>query len=263
MGNEIGSHGGWIHDYFAMHVGRDDPKNLQRYLALNKQALEQVTGKPVVEYSAPEGNQPVWVTHWLEAHNFVSYYFTGNTGMGPTQGYRDGIREAQNLWAFPILHLNRAAAFEEMVADGYSGSEIEHWLEAVTDFSADHRSVRLIYFHPPGILRYHKVVSQWMEQTARLRDQGRFRWYTMTRVANFLSSRKQVKWTTSYDGGRVTIEATHPLNLEHQTWRFAAGSFSEPVVIRGSGQVIRDNDSWMIVAGQGTELQFETKMVSK
>jgi hypothetical protein len=103
QGYEIGSHGGWIHDYFSAHVETDSPKNLEQYLQLNKASLEALTGKPVKEYSAPNGNQPPWVTHWLEAHGFVAYYFTGDTGMGPTEGYRNGEREAQKRLGFSHL----------------------------------------------------------------------------------------------------------------------------------------------------------------
>ena len=101
-GDEIGSHGGWIHNYFAAHVETDPPKDMVKYLELNKAALEKVTGKPVVEYSAPNGDQPVWVTHWLDEHGFLAYYFTGDTGMAPTQDYRGGRRTGKNIWAFPI-----------------------------------------------------------------------------------------------------------------------------------------------------------------
>jgi peptidoglycan/xylan/chitin deacetylase (PgdA/CDA1 family) len=263
LGDAIGSHGGWIHDYFSAHVDKDNPDDLEKYLALNKAALEKTTGKPVVEYSAPNGNQPKWVTAWLASHGFVAYYFTGNSGMAPTQGYRDGVREGPNIWAFPIVHLNQAAAFEEMAREGYSSAEIEHWLEAVTEFAADHRSVRLVYFHPPGMMQYRGLVDHWMERTGQLRTEGRFRWYTMTELATFLNSRKQVAWTTSQDGERVTINATHPLSLEHYTWRLPAASFSEPAVVRGSAQVIRDSDAWRVIAREGKELQFETTKVNK
>jgi len=262
-GDAIGSHGGWIHDYFAAHADKDDPKSLEKYLTLNNSALERITGKPVLEYSAPHGNQPKWVTTWLEAHGFLAYYFTGNTGMAPTQGYRDGVREGQNLWAFPILHLNQAAAFEEMAQDGYSSSEIEQWLKAVADFTAEHHSVRLLYFHPPGVLPYQDVVAEWMEQTARLQAEGRFRWYTMTRLATFLNSRRQVKWTTSGHPGRITIEASHPRSLEDETWWLPAARFSQPVITRGSARIFRDTQAWMVIAGSGTELQFESEMVSQ
>ncbi len=263
QGHQIGSHGGWIHDYFAAHVDRDNPEDLEKFLALNKDALEKATGKPVVEYSAPDGNQPKWVTAWLASHGFLAYYFTGDSGMAPTQGYRDGAREGKDLWAFPIVHMNQAAAFEEMAREGYSSLEIEHWLEAVTEFTVDHHSVRLVYFHPPGIIQYRELVDQWMERTGRLRNEGRFRWYTMTQLATFLNSRKQVVWSTSQDGDRVTITATHPVNLEHETWRLPAASFSEPAVVQGSAQVVRDSDAWMVIAREGKELQFETTKVNK
>lgn len=263
LGDSIGSHGGWIHDYFAAHVEKDAPEDLEKYLVLNKAALERVTGKQVVEYSAPDGNQPKWVTGWLASHGFLAYYFTGNSGMAPTQGYRDGAREGRDLWSFPIVHLNQAAAFEEMAREGYSTLEIEHWLEAVTEFAVDHHSARLVYFHPPGIMQYRDLVDQWMGRTGRLRTEGHFRWYTMTQLATFLNSRKQVIWSTSRNGERVTITATHPLNLEHDTWRLPAAAFSEPVVVQGSAQVVRDNDAWMVIAREGKNLQFETARVSK
>ena len=263
LGYEIGSHGGWIHDYFSAHVETDNPKDLEQFLSLNKDALERVTGKPVAEYSAPNGNQPPWVTHWLEAHGFVAYYFTGDTGMGPTQGYRDGEREGRDVWAFPILHLDKAAGFEEMSTEGYSDSEIERWLAAITDFTSDHRSVRLVYFHPPGILQYHDQVNRWVEQTGRLKAEGRFRWYTMTELANFLNSRKQVKWKVTENSALITVEATHPQTLDHETWRISAGKFSQPKIMAGAAKVVRDNDAWMIIAGEGKELRFETEALTK
>jgi hypothetical protein len=263
MGNAIGSHGGWIHDYFSAHVDKDDPKGLQQLLELNQQSLERATGKPVVEYSAPSGNQPKWLTQWLESHGFVAYYFTGDTGMGPTQGYRDGAREGRNIWAFPVTHLDRAAAFEEMSAQGYSNEQVGEWLRAVTEFTADHHAVRLVYFHPPGILEYRDIVSQWIEETARLRAAGRFRWYTMTQLAEFLNSRKQVHWSMSRDGGTVTIKASHPQTLEHMTWRFPFHEDVPPVVLRGAARVSKDNNSWMVIAGAGKELEFKTRSADR
>jgi hypothetical protein len=263
LGYAVGSHGGWIHNYFASHVDKDDPKSLEQFLSLNKNALEHVTGKPVVEYSAPDGNQPVWVTQWLESHGFVAYYFTGDTGMGPTEGYRDGTREGHNIWAFPMLHLDRAAGFEEMTAEGYSDPEVGRWLDAITEFTADHQSARLIYFHPPGILAYQRIVEKWLRQTARLRASGTFRWYTMTELANFLNSRQQLDWQVSTHDQLVSIKATHPQSLEHATWHLPSARFAEPKIVQGSAKVIRDQDAWRIVAGPGTMLQFEAEDVGQ
>jgi hypothetical protein len=150
-----------------------------------------------------------------------------------------------------------------MSSEGYSNSEIERWLAAITDFATDHRSVRLVYFHPPGILQYHDLVDRWAEQTARLKASGRFRWYTMTELANFLNSRKQVKWKMSDNRGMITVEATHPQTLDHETWRIPASRFAQPKILEGSAKVLRDHDAWMIIAGEGRDLRFQTETLTK
>ncbi|MBV8476833.1 MAG: polysaccharide deacetylase family protein [Acidobacteria bacterium] len=262
MGQEIGSHGGWAHDYFATRMGAGDRDNLVGLLSLNKQAVERVTGKPVRSYSAPTGNHPAWVTDWLEAHGFVAYYFTGDTGMGPTQGYQDGVRNGQNIWAFPTVHLDRAAAFEEMAREGYRNSEINDWLGALTEFAVKHRTVRLVYFHPPGILDYHDTIDSWMRQTGQLRQEGVFRWYTMAGLADFLNARKQIRWKTVRRADRLTVEAIHPSTLAHAAWLVPAGRYSEPVITSGAADVRREHDDWIVVAKEGKEMHFETQLVS-
>jgi hypothetical protein len=260
QGHEIGSHGGWIHDYFAAHADKDNPKDLEQLLAWNQRSLEQASGRRVLEYSAPSGNQPKWVTKWLEEHGFIAYYFTGDTGMGPTQGYREGVREGRDIWAFPVVHLDRAAAFEEMSAQGYSPADVEEWLEAVTEFAVERRCVRLIYFHPPGILEFHHVIDKWMEQTARFGAGGRFRWYTMAQLATFLNARKQVRWSVAKQSGVVTVRASHPDTLEHLAWRLPVSGFDEPEVIQGSAKVALDGKDWIVTAGAGREMQFHARV---
>jgi hypothetical protein len=263
LGEEIGSHGGWIHNYFAAHVDTDNPKDMEKFLRLNKDALEQVTGKPVLEYSAPSGNQPDWVTHWLEAHGFVAYYFTGDTGMGPTQGYLGGQRSGKNIWAFPIVHMDRAASFEEMSAEDVSYDVIEQWLEGVTDFVVNQKQVRLVYFHPPGILSFRDVVHNWLEKTAQLKEQGRFRWYTMTGMADFLNARKEVVWKLTERGTGVLLVATGPRTLAHVAWSFSSSRFGKPAVVRGSATVLDEKGAWIVVAGEGNQLEVAARALNK
>jgi hypothetical protein len=260
LGNEIGSHGGWIHNYFAAHVETDSPKDMAKFLDLNKNALEQVTGRRVVEYAAPNGDQPEWVTHWLESRGFIAYYFTGDAGLGPTQGYRRGQREGQNIWAFPVTQLDRAASFEEFSAEDISFDAIQQWLEALTGFVADRQEVRLLYFHPPGILPYHEIIENWLKKTAQLKAQGNFRWYTMTQVANFLNLRKHVEWTLTERDGLALLKATDSQTLAHQTWSLPADTFGKPVVIRGAVTVSQDGDAWIVDAGEGNQLEVQSRI---
>jgi hypothetical protein len=261
LGYTIGSHGGWIHNYFAAHIDIDSPQYMQQFLALNQAALEHAAGKRVVEYSAPDGNQPLWVTHWLEAHGFIAYYFTGDTGMGPTEGYRNGERSGHNIWAFPILHLDRAAAFEEFGREGYSDAEVEAWLNSVTSFVAGHHVARLIYFHPPGIIHYHSVIDRWLELTAQLKASEQFRWYTMTDLATFLNSRKSVRWNSSTRDGIVTINAQHPTSLQHMTWWLPADRFERPSLVKGEATILQTGTGWMVVAGDVRSLQITAKII--
>jgi len=259
LGDEIGSHGGWIHNYFAAHVETDPPQDMAKLLELNKDALEQVAGSRVVEYSAPNGNQPEWVTQWLESHGFVAYYFTGDAGMGPTQGYRGGRREGQNIWAFPITQLDRAASFEEFSGEDISFGVIQQWLEALTGFVVNRHEVRLVYFHPPGILPYRDVVHNWLEKTAELKAEGSFRWYTMSQVANFLNSRKRVAWKLTQHDGLTSLSASGPETLAHQAWSLPANKLLKPVVMVGTATVVQDGDSWLVVAGEGTRLEIQAR----
>jgi hypothetical protein len=263
LGYEIGSHGGWIHNYFSAHIETDPPKDMVQFLQLNKDALEQVGGNRVVEYSAPNGDQPQWVTQWLESHGFVAYYFTGDAGMGPTQSYRGGQREGQNIWAFPITHLDRAASFEEFSGEDVSFDDIQRWLETLTDFVVNRHEVRLVYFHPPGILPYRQVVQNWLEKTAQLKMKGSFRWYTMAQVANFLNARKQVTWKLTERYGLASLSVSDSQILAHQTWSFPANRYEKPVVMQGHATVVQDGDAWLVDAGEGTRLEIQAETVRK
>ncbi len=87
QGHAIGNHGGWIHNYFGNNINASNQADYEQYRTLNHQTMTEIAGAPPREYSAPVGNQPQWVTRWLESRGFVGYYLTGNVGMGPTHAW--------------------------------------------------------------------------------------------------------------------------------------------------------------------------------
>jgi hypothetical protein len=260
-GNTIGDHGGWIHNYFGAHLTEED-KSFELYLKLNTQALEAVTGTPIVEYSAPVGNHPKWVTQWLEAHGFFAYYFTGNTGVGPTKSYRDGVRSDHTIWSFPILTLGKAASLEDLHQAGVGDADVSRWLTGVTDFAVRHRVCRLVYAHPPGAEFFSNALRVWLEKTAAVQKTNQFRWYTMTAAAEFLNARQQVQWTvsTAQDGASV-VSANHPATLAHQTWFLPRSAFTKPLIKAGAATVRDDGERWIVVAGDGKNLRFSANRV--
>jgi hypothetical protein len=256
QGNTIGDHGGWIHNYFGAHLSESD-QSFKIYLELNTQALEKATGSPIVEYSAPVGNHPKWVTDWLAAHGFVAYYFTGNTGMAPTRSYRDGVRADRTIWSFPITNLGKAASLEDMHASGVPENAVADWLNGMAEFVSRQRVSRLVYAHPPGAQFYPAALESWLKKTADLRNQERFRWYTMTTLAEFLDSRERVKWNTEMRAdGSCIISASHPQTLAHQAWFLPKQAFERPMVVQGNAAIREDGTRWIVVAGDGPQLSF-------
>ncbi|MBE9516647.1 MAG: hypothetical protein IME93_06680 [Proteobacteria bacterium] len=258
-GYQVGSHGGWIHDRFGDHVTNTPTTEFENYLVKNKQALEKVLGAPVTEYSAPKGNHPEWVTGWLSRNNIYSYYFTGNTGMAPTRSYRNGILQNENIWSFPILPYRDMAGFEELLDYKINPVIVKKWLVQTSEFTANTRSIRLIYFHPRGALHYKNAMRAWLAKAEKLQQQKRFRWYTMSEMSKFLTRRSKVQWDFNVDQDIHTISASHPDNLNKLTWVLTADVYGKPRITEGNGVVKNFNNEWVVIAGKGKKLTFTTK----
>jgi len=258
-GYAVGSHGGWIHDYWGNKVPDKPTPEFENYLALNKQALEKVLGQAVVEFSAPEGNHPAWVTDWLHANGFLAYYFTGDSGMAPTRSYRGGELRYPRLWSFPILTYRDMAGFEELLAGGVSPAEVDYWLHAISGFCVDNRSVRLIYFHPRGALLYPGVMRDWLALTAKLQQAGKFRWYTLSGLSGFLNRRLQTHWQISRDGAKFLFAAENPQTLAGQVWLLDKALYRRPLILAGKASIEDSDARWLVHAEDGKSLQFSVE----
>jgi peptidoglycan/xylan/chitin deacetylase (PgdA/CDA1 family) len=263
-GNAVGNHGGWIHDYFGLGVREDNQEDFEKFLELNAEAIKKVTRAESTEYSAPMGNQPKWVTQWLQQHGVRAYYFTGNAGMGPTQTYRDGQKADTSGWSFPISHLGKDASLEEMRRDHVSDDQLLDWLDTLTGFCADHHTVRLFYSHPPGVIPYLHVLQKWLKTTEALSKQARFGWYTMTQMADFLNRRQEVQWRIMPSGDdKELFEARHPRSLSQMAWTFPVSVYAQPRILEGSGTVRQEHQNWVIVAEKGARLKAELRLTAE
>lgn len=259
-GDALGNHGGWIHDYFGTHVDQGDRSEMESLLVRNDEVLSSVAGKPILEYSAPLGNQPEWVTEWIEKRGVLAYYFTGNTGMAPTRSYREGRLDARRIWSFPILNLNQIASFEEARDNDMSPEYLADWLVSIAEFSADTGTVRTFYSHPTGWSGYYNAIQKWFDRTRELTDAGRFRWYTMERIAIFLNRREEVQWREDTDSSHARFTATHVDSLREMTWRLPKHRYLRPLIVRGNAEVRETADAWTVIAGEGKSLVFESSI---
>ena len=258
-GDEIGGHGGWIHNEFGRLISTQDRARSGQMIERNSAAIVAASGRAVREYSAPTGNHPAWVTPWLEQRGVRAYYFTGDIGMAPTRSYQDGRRGPADIWAFPVLSFGRDAAFEEAAARQVPEADIGAWLRDVADFCADQRTLRLVYFHPPGIALYPQAFAQWLQHTRGLLASERLRWMTMVQYADFANRRLQVQWSLlPADAGAagLRLQASHPTSLAKMSWLLPAQRYGQPKLLQGSALVQREGGFWRVTAGAVTQIEL-------
>jgi peptidoglycan/xylan/chitin deacetylase (PgdA/CDA1 family) len=253
QGHEVGSHGGWIHDWFGLNVSEDNQASMETYLQKNADAIEALTGKPQTEYSAPTGNQPEWATRWLDEHNVKGYYFTGNIGQGPTRTYRNGRRD-EHIWSFPVQTYGEYATIEEADMAHIPEPEIAAWLTSLVKFTTDTGEIRLIYFHPPGAVRYLHAIEALLAAADAEEARKRFHWHTITQMAEFAERREQTVWQVTSERNVVRVSAENPASLDQLTWLFPADRYAEPRVESGQASITRQGNNWMVVAGPGKKL---------
>ena len=251
IGHKLGNHGGWIHDYYGANASETNQADFQQYLDLNNNAMAAVLGKPLIEYSAPEGNTPLWSVTWAEQKGVVGYYTLANSGMAPTRTYRNGQLYNRQIWSMPLTPYQDIATFEDFGDRHIAASVPTAWLKSLVDFSVAHRTSRMVYFHPPGAVDYLSTMLDWMKYAKNYGS--RFAWYTMTDLATFMSRRDSVSWQLSkLSSGSLRVDATHPNNLNGITWSLSKARYSRP------GNLLRFtlvddtvNNEWILVGGAG------------
>lgn len=258
MGHEIGNHGGWVHNIFGEQVHAGNREEFEPWLALNEQTLSGIIGHPLSTYSAPMGNQPDWVTHWLHRHRFKAYYSPGNNGLGPTRSYLDGKPPAPDSpWAFPITNYLRVATLDELPLAGISPDRMQDFITRLQHYTHAHGVVRLFYFHPATAPDFQRTLDHLQQEAARLQARGRWRWYPMAELADFLQRRQAVQWSLDPgDPNRLASLSAHSSqSLQGMSWVFPPGTASALHLGEGHAEIIEEPDGrWRVVAGDVRQL---------
>ena len=258
--HELGSHGGWIHDFWGANANEANVPDLTSLLTQNFNAIENVTGRKIREYSSPQGNTPAWAVSWLEARGVVAMYLVGDVGSGMLRSWRNGARLANKLWTSPVTPLGKYATFEEFEDFGISDAVSGQWLLDLQSFAVNHRTNRQFYTHPPGVVGHLNPINALLSRADTLAAQGSFSWYTMTQLADFSQRRIAATWTTSVaSSGVITFSASHPSSLADMSWLLPKARYTQPALSSGKGLVESDSLNWIITANSGTSLKFTSR----
>jgi hypothetical protein len=257
-GHAIGSHGGWIHNYYGSNASETNGDEFLKYLILNASAIKAVTNEKALEYSAPQGNNPHWAMAWLQKQGIIAYYYAGDAGSPPRRAYRDGAMGYPNMWAFGISPFGIYAVWDEFDMHGVPEKDVAKWYYTLVDFVARYQTVRMIYMHPPYASQHPAVLNNMFDRADLYASKKLFRWYTMAELGQFGNSRLNTKWNIVDHGkGNLLFEATHPVGLETMAWLLPKASYkNKPVITAGKGTITSDTDNWIITATSGKSLKF-------
>ena len=254
QGHTIGNHGGWIHNYFGANANDSNGDDFEQYLDLNNQAVTKVNGgQEPKEYSAPTGNQPLWVYDWMSAHGVQAYYTSGSVGMPPTRLWL-GFRQVADAWAFPVLTYGQVASAEEASFQHMSVDEFGQWLQQLARFIEQTRTIRLSYFHPIGAVSYLPAVKAYIETMQGCADRAQCQFISMTEAADFLSSRAQVQWSLQEQGDDDVLTASHPQSLASMAWSIPKARYSGVQIQSGEANVQGTDQTWLVRAKAGQQL---------
>jgi peptidoglycan/xylan/chitin deacetylase (PgdA/CDA1 family) len=256
MGHAVGSHGGWVHDYFGNNMSETNAAEFMPLLQWNQAAVDGVLGKPARSYSAPQGNNPPWAMDWLEQQGVVGAYFGGHTGLGATRQYRDGVLKNPALYVFPVTPQGLYATFEEFQIYQVPKADAIDWYRSLVDFSIEQNTSRLVYAHPPGANTWRDVLDNLLAYAA---GKGvKFQWYAMPRLANFMAQRQQVAWAeTILATGATRFDASHPTGLGEMVWMLPKNRYAKPVIVTAGGAVVVNGGTvWLVKAAAVKQLRF-------
>ncbi|MFM2343077.1 MAG: hypothetical protein RLZZ592_2730 [Pseudomonadota bacterium] len=256
VGHELGSHGGWNHDLYGLGANEDNAATYLPWLELNHAAVDRLKGKTSTEYSAPMGNNPTWAVNWLENRGIQGMYFVGDTGAAGVRSWRAGNRLTQSMWSFPIVPQGKYATFEEFDEFGITDTQSGQWLLDLQSFVVNQRTNRMFYNHPPGARGHLNALAPLLTRADTLQALGRFKWYTMTEMAQFGNRRLGVQWSASSSYGFSSFSASHASSLKDMTWLLPRDKYWLPVITSGAGQVGYDSTNWIVTANSGTTLKF-------
>jgi hypothetical protein len=240
---EIGSHGGWAHNFFAYNLQYLPRDKAFQLLEWNSQALEAVTGKKVVEYSAPGGNHPFWVNNKLEEMGVNSYYYAGDSGSSPSHPRIYDSFANQNMWAFPITPYRQYASLEEMERGHVPVEEVRQWIEELIDFSADEKAIRMVYTHPSDTGFCMEAIRALEEKALAEQSAGRIKVAPMNQFADFLNRYSKTKWEIKKADNDYSIELENPEGLKDITVAVYVGE--ENKIVLGSDVKTSEENGWL------------------
>ncbi|MBT8349579.1 MAG: polysaccharide deacetylase family protein [Sulfurovum sp.] len=215
----IGSHGGWIHNWFAKNIKEKNltTEEIKSYIQNNNEALEAVTGYKPIEYSAPVGVfPPLSSIKIMKELGFKSYYYVGDSGSAPNRTFYNGKMLSDTIIAFPVMTFGINASLKEAHDSHLSEEKMKKYYREFADYLVANRSVRLFYSHPHDIrdYQYQDAVKDFLDYISTLVEEGKLQTRTMTNISHFIVRLANTKKRFTVDAEGIYAEVTNDISLD-------------------------------------------------
>jgi len=209
---EVGSHGGWGHNWFADNIEkkRFHEKEIQHFMAINSEAIEEAIGYHIEEYAAPNGVHPQpAATRALANLGMDAYYYPGDSGSVANRTFYGGRMVEPEVVAFPVMPFGKIASLYEAFKYSISEQEVQDWLTGFEDRLADNRVVRLWYSHPYDVPLFPNALKAFLDHAEALQKLGRLRVMPMSYFARFLLRMVKVRQSYVPKPGGMQVNLYH------------------------------------------------------
>lgn len=215
----IGSHGGWIHNWFAKNIQEKkiSKKEIKNYIQRNNEALESIIGYEPIEYSAPEGVfPPISSIEIMKELGFKSYYYVGDSGSPPNRTFFNGKMLSDQIIAFPVMTFGINASLKEASDSQWSEEKMKKYYREFIDYLIDNRTVRLFYSHPHDIrdYGYQNAIKYFLDYITTLMKEGELQTRTMTDISDFVVRFVNTKKRFTLDTQGVHTKITNHTSLD-------------------------------------------------
>jgi hypothetical protein len=219
LGN-IGSHGGWAHNWFAEKTAKNSitRQDSALYIKRNKTCLESLTNSPQREYSAPGGVHPQpLTTEILENLGFNSYYYTGDSWSAPNRTFSNGTMVSDKVIAFPTITLGNSASLYEMKKDKLSEKVAGRWLIESTDYMIKNRTIRLFYSNIIDIDKYPEAINNFLRYAKQKQAEGKLQIEPMSTFAGFFQKFLDTEFSFQREGNKLAVLLKNEEGLKGMT----------------------------------------------
>lgn len=218
----VGSHGGWGHNWFSEQMGAKlfTLADMEHYIKINNDCIAKTTGRPVTEYSAPNGAFPQPEGNRLmEKLGIIAYYNTADTGSAPNRTFVNREQPTTKAISFPIMPFYQAASLYEIGEEfNYAPEEIQNWFEKTFQYVVDHRTIRLMYTHPYDVYLHlteeqRVAVKAAMDTLEEKQKQGELQVRSMTYFADYLLRFLDTDFSFRDQDGKIEITLKNEKSL--------------------------------------------------